>query len=74
MLIALNLNPPDSETNYLKRLIDPKETGFFTINTLEKVVLCRVKDVETLKNLLSALKAVFASKNFADHKINNYKS
>jgi Ca2+-binding EF-hand superfamily protein len=61
---ALNLGPTDSEINHLKRLVDPFETGFFTVDAFEKVVSARVRDKETFRNLLQALKKVFKSKNF----------
>jgi len=40
--------------------VDPKNNGFFTLTALEKVVMERPKDKETLQDLVDALR-VFAS-------------
>ena len=53
---ALNLNPTETEIQEMQERVDPKKTGFFTCEDVEKVVRERGKDKETLSDLIEALK------------------
>ena len=56
MVRALNLNPTETEITEMQNKVDPKNTGQFTLDVLEKVVQERGKDKETLQDLIDALK------------------
>ena len=53
---ALNLNPTETEISEMGEKVDPKRTGYFTCEDVEKVVRERGKDKETLQDLIDALK------------------
>ena len=53
---ALNLNPTETEITEMQNKVDPKQTGQFTLEVLEKTVQERGKDKETLQDLIDALK------------------
>jgi Ca2+-binding EF-hand superfamily protein len=56
LIRALNLNPTDSEIKEMEQRVDPKDSKFFTLDKLEKIVQERGKDKETLQDLVDALK------------------
>ena len=53
---ALNLNPTEIEIQEMQTKVDPRQTGNFTLDALEKVVNERGRDKETLQDLIDALK------------------
>ena len=53
---ALNINPTETEIQEMKEKVDPKQSGSFSCQDIEKVVRERGKDKETLQDLVDALK------------------
>ena len=56
LIRALNLNPTDSEIKEMEQRVDPKDSKSFSLDKLEKIVMERGKDKETLQDLVDALK------------------
>jgi Ca2+-binding EF-hand superfamily protein len=53
---ALNINPTETEIQEMVAKVDPKQSGSFNCQDIEKVVRERGKDKETLQDLVDALK------------------
>ena len=53
---ALNINPTETEIQEMVAKVDPKQSGNFSCQDIEKVVSERGKDKETLQDLVDALK------------------
>ena len=53
---ALNLNPTETEIQEMQEKVDPKKTGQFTCEAIDKAVRERGKDKENLQDLIDALK------------------
>ncbi len=48
LLRALNLNPTETEITEMQSKVDPKQSGSFNLEVLERVVQERGKDKESL--------------------------
>lgn len=68
ILRALDLDLGEEELEFLHKQIDPEQTGFFTFAKLREIMEEKLKDVDTMEDLLEQLKKLDRDK---DGKIPN---
>jgi Ca2+-binding EF-hand superfamily protein len=56
VLRALNLNPTESELKEMINEIDPTQTGFINLDSVYLIAERKMKDTDTLEELVEALK------------------
>lgn len=65
---ALDIDPSFDELEFITKQIDPEETGFFTFERLHDVMEEKLRDVDTVEDLIEQLKRLDRDK---DGKIPN---
>ena len=68
ILRALDIDPSEYELEYLTEKIDPEQTGFMSFERLHEVLEEKLRDVDTLEDLLEQMKRLDRDK---DGKIPN---
>ena len=68
ILRALDIDPNEDELQYLTAQIDPDQSGFFTFEKLHEVMEDKLRDVDTIEDLLEQFKRLDKDK---DGKIPN---
>ena len=56
ILRALDIDPSWEELEYISKLIDPSKAGYFTFEDLHEVMEEKLKDTDTLEDLVEQLK------------------
>ena len=65
---ALDIDPSEDELEFLTKQADPEQTGFFTFGKLREIMEEKLKDIDTLEDLMEQLKKLDRDK---DGKIPN---
>ena len=65
---ALDIDPSEDELEHIEKMIDPEKTGLMTLEKLKLVMEEKLKDIDTVEDLLVYMKKLDKDK---DGKIAN---